>query len=617
MIISRRLTLFLVIISFFTIASNAQSPGGVSTGLVLWNKANAGVSVSGSNVTAWSDQTAGNTFTITGTPVLQSNMINYNPDILFNGSSRLTGNTSITNITEAYAVAKIVNGTGISTSGAVIGNTAAAGYNYFFHTEGGFLYTSGGTGTYSSTNLFGNNVPYCIMDADHSETPAASSQIKINGLAQTNIAGGDPIVFSAVPTIGSRTTEDILNGSEIAEVIIYNQSTAGTSRTKVLSYLALKYGITLGNVSNLVNYTSSNGTVFWTGSSTYQNDVFGIGTDNGSALTQTVSNSTNNGSGNGGGQSGKGNIILTTLSALTNQQFLMIGDDAGTLTEQTSNVPAAATGSTRLKRNWLSQNTGSAGTVNLSFDMTGLTLTGGSTASKYRLMVNSNTDASFATGTATYYTPSSIAGNLINFTGISLPNNTVFTIITNASPITLAADWLSFTATKQGNDALLKWSTTNEANVGYYEAEQSPDGSNFLPVGKLAPVNSVLINNYSLQVPLPANGISYFRIKRVDMDGRSFYSTIQKIETVASFSVSIQPNLVTDNMLNVYISSPTEVQATIYILGMDGRVLLQQGIAVPDGETIKVIDITRLAPGSYITKVLVNNNWVTCKFIKQ
>lgn len=617
MIISRRLILFLVIISFSIIISNAQSPGGVSTGLVLWNKANAGISTSGSNVTAWADQTAVNTFTVTGTPVLQTNIINHNPDILFNGSCRFTGNTSITNTTEAYAVAKIVNGSGTSTSGGVIGNTAAVGGNYFFHTEGGFLYTAGGGSNYSSTNLFGNNIPYCIMDADHSETPAASSQIKINGLAQTNNAGGLPLTYSAVPTIGSRTTEDILNGSEIAEVIIYNQSTAGTNRTKILSYLALKYGMTLGNSSNLINYTSSNGTVFWTGNSSYQNNVFGIGTDNGSALTQTVSNSMNTGSGNGTGQSGKGNIILTTLSALTNQQFLMIGDDAGTLTEETSNVPAAASGSTRLKRNWLSQNTASVGTVNLSFDMTGLTLTGGSTAAKYRLVVNSNTDASFATGTATFYSPSSIAGNLINFTGISLPNNKVFTIITNVVPATLAADWLGFTATKQGNTAILNWSTTNEVNVGYYEAEQSSDGSNYFPVGKEAPMNNVFINNYSLQVPLLTNGTNYFRIKRVDVDGRSSYSTIQRIETIAGFSISIQPNPVTNNMLNIHISSPTSGQAAISIIGMDGRVLLQQCIAVPNGVTIAGVDITKLAPGSYITKVLVNSNCVTGRFIKQ
>ena len=453
------------------------------------------------------------------------------------------------------------------------------------------------------------------MNADHSETPAASSKIKINGVAQTNNASGDPVVYSAIPLIGARTGEYLLSGGEIAEAILYNQSQAGTNRSKIISYLALKYGITLGNTSNLVNYTSSGGTVYWTGNSTYQNDVFGIGTDNGAGLVQAESNSMNNGSGNGTGQSGKGNLILSS-SSLTDQQFLMIGDDAGALTEETTNLPTGTIGSKRVVRNWLVQNTGSVGAVNLSFDMTGLTLSGGTTAANYRLLENSNTDATFATGTPTHYFPSSITGNLINFSSINLQNNTVFTLVTLAAGATLPAIWVSFTATKQGNGALLSWTTSDEINVAYYEVEQSADGISYSSIGRVA-ADNMASNNYSFQVNTLTNGSNFFRIKRVDLDGVSDYSSVKEIKNSLPFFVSIQPNPVMSGLLNVHISSPMQGQADMSIFSMDGRLLIHKAMTIQDGLTIVGLDISRLAAGTYITRVLTGSNLVTEKFIKQ
>ena len=144
----------LLLVLLCTNKLTAQSPGGVSSGLKLWLKTNTGVTTSGSNVTGWTDQSATNTFTVTGTPQLTSSGLNFNPIITFNGSSYFTGNTSIANSTEAFAVASIQNVSGVSGSGAVLGNTATVSGNYFFHTETGILYY-GNSGAYSGTNAIG------------------------------------------------------------------------------------------------------------------------------------------------------------------------------------------------------------------------------------------------------------------------------------------------------------------------------------------------------------------------------------------------------------------------------------------------------------------------------
>jgi hypothetical protein len=80
-------TLNLFLISFLLLCTaTAQIPSGS----VLWLKADAGVTTSGSNVTAWADQSGnGNNVsqaTAANQPTLETNFFGTNPGILFNGT---------------------------------------------------------------------------------------------------------------------------------------------------------------------------------------------------------------------------------------------------------------------------------------------------------------------------------------------------------------------------------------------------------------------------------------------------------------------------------------------------------------------------------------------------
>ena len=64
------------------------SPTDIS-GLSLWLKADAGVTLSGSNVTAWADQSGnGRTVTVSNSPVFSASSINSKPTVDFNGSTQ-------------------------------------------------------------------------------------------------------------------------------------------------------------------------------------------------------------------------------------------------------------------------------------------------------------------------------------------------------------------------------------------------------------------------------------------------------------------------------------------------------------------------------------------------
>jgi Secretion system C-terminal sorting domain len=430
----RRSLLATLLLATFTSTCFAQSPGGVSTGLLMWTKANNGVSTTGSTVTGWTDQTGTNTFTVTGSPQFSSTTINFNPCITYDGASRFTGNTSLTNVTEAFTVGKIVNTSGVSGSGTMIGTVGDANYGYYFHTESGTLYGSGSAaGVYYGTSALGNNISWSVMNGDLSETPAASQQMKVNGIAYANTASGDPAIYSGKPVLGARNTENLLNGSQVAEVVMYNASQAGTNRSKINAYLGLKYGITLGTTSSTYSYLASSGTTFWTGNSTYQHNVNGIGKDNSSGLEQQITTSqdatadltTLSTDNNFTGASGTHTSVPNDLS------YLVMGNNGSSATAtQTTNIPAGFCG-TRLTRSWLIQKTGTPGSASLQVNI-GTTLGASLSAADIVLLIDEDGDGNYSTGTQLQVTASSFSGGLAVFSGVSFDSDNsgtdVFTI---------------------------------------------------------------------------------------------------------------------------------------------------------------------------------------------
>ncbi|WP_419211216.1 LamG-like jellyroll fold domain-containing protein [Maribacter sp. X9] len=359
---------------YFTLAKFQEAPGGLSNDLTLWLKADADVTSSGVDITDWQDQTDINDFSVVGAPDLKETGLNYNPTVLFDGSSRFEGNTILNNTTEVFAVAKLSNPGNNTSSGAVLGNPTVQGEDYFFHTESNKLYIAGTGGEYAGTNALGTDIPFGILNADLSETPSADQRIKVDGLPYTNTVGGDPVPFNRVPVIGARDTENLLAGSEIAEVIVYDASKAtGTERQQVLSYLALKYGITLDQ-SIAQNYLASDGSVIWDGTANvnYKTDIFGIGRDDASGLNQKISKAINS------------EAILTialdanftasntdaarTTAHANDKQFLVVSNNGDATTLQTTEMDISIGLNTRIAREWKVDATNFTQNISMKFE---------------------------------------------------------------------------------------------------------------------------------------------------------------------------------------------------------------------------------------------------------
>lgn|GEM_PF-1692057 len=437
----------------------AQAPGGVTPQLKMWIRADqpGTITATAGKISAWrylNDATKSFTASGTDQPDWQTNGINFQSSARFSGEHIMNGpagvNAPIPAGDDDYSLFIVWKSSYTGDQGERLWMqwncvTQKNGFSLDTYYNGNFFY--GGQFEISPYNQ-GLKQPF---------TPGTwnISQLNLQNLATKDFEIIDqknltttPLLLSSNGT-SSNTARNILTNyqvlgakcdkndqgfhGDIAEVIIYDRPISGLERTKVFSYLALKYGVSLPGFNyQASDWNGTTGTIFWRSNATYNNDIFGIGRDEsatGSLLNLPQSNSLNTGSGNGAGQTGKGNVILS--ASLDNGDYLMTAHNGQALTQTTAGLPSALAGTKRLARKWLVQNTGDVDAMGLTFDINGLTLSGDLTNPlNFVIVVDLDGDGDFTTGRLRYFPANTITGSQVFFPNIFFPNGVVFTITT-------------------------------------------------------------------------------------------------------------------------------------------------------------------------------------------
>jgi hypothetical protein len=167
----------------------------------------------------------------------------------------------------------------------------------------------------------------------------------------------------------------------------------------------------------------------------------------------------------------------------------------------------------------------------------------------------------------------------------------------NSSIIVLPLTWVSFSASLQGQGALLQWRTASEQNTKEFIVQHSVSGNVWNELARLpAAGNSVAIADYEyLHSPLAA-GTHYYRVVQMDIDGKSSYSPVRIVTMSASgdlFQVLKNPSSGNSIRLNLHRS------AILSVYSSEGK-LLWQGTAASGNVMLSV-------PGSGIYIVKAGN----------
>ncbi len=641
---------------FFTIGTGITicGPGGVNTNIALWLKANAEVfsdagttpAVDGNDVQQWNDQGTANLnaseVDLAGLtpiePTFQTNELNFNPviDITFPGSNNAsylrTGAPSAGTVNDDFTLISVFRtGQAAGTaddqvnSPALISTRSGSGLDHAMGMENGTIWVNADSDDAfeaETSGTFNDSSPHIATSTRDQSTGDlaiyldAASAASATGITTslTNADGGFGIGNHFSPD------QEAHFAGDIAETIVFNQTLTSDERNRIESYLAIKYGITLNGADDGTtgsvderDYRSGDGGDIWDYSdkTAYSNGIFGIGRDDLSCLNQTQSKSENS------------DAIVTINNAGgfgVDDSWLVSGND-GAAIEATRNPERPATINSRLNREWQVQETGTVGSVELTFDLSSVTGTesGSNNLTQTRLMVDD--DGDFSNGGTTLISPSATNGGSktvtfnVNFTDGQY--YTLGSIESDALPITL----ISFEANVYKEDQVkLDWVTAAEVNNAFYAIERSSDGVNFETIANLDGAgNSSDLLYYSFVDANPINGTSFYRLKQTDYSGEFDFSEMRSVKVERHFEAtfSAYPNpVVQGDKLKISYTVENDQAIRLTILDTRGQVILNENREIRTTQAAFEIATDRMSKGLNLIRILdQNNKAITLKVI--
>jgi hypothetical protein len=139
-------------------------------------------------------------------------------------------------------------------------------------------------------------------------------------------------------------------------------------------------------------------------------------------------------------------------------------------------------------------------------------------------------------------------------------------------PVTLT----SFQAALISSAVQLQWTTSQEVNAQQFVIEKSSNGVYFTNIGKTAATgNSNAFQNYLFTDANPFDGVNYYRLKTIDINGSFSYSKIVTV-SYSKKEFSVYPNPVFDEAT---IQHPVSSNALVIISDLQGKRLKSINIA--------------------------------------
>ncbi len=400
----------------------------------------------------------------------------------------------------------------------------------------------------------------------------------------------------------------------IAEIAVFNTGLSVANNNKVMSYLAVKYAITMG-----INYLNSAGTTIYTTAGTYVNNIIGITRDDGSGLIQKQSRNYDD----------TVRIYVSTLAASNSANAGVFVDDLSHVITGADNGKMCAYGSTsveipagygivsRLDREWKVTNTNFNGTFSMDFKLNSCAIPGSVNVADLRLLIDD--DGNFAAGTNTAVASGSggitisYSNPVITVSGISTAliasNSTQFiTIGTVSGNSPLPVELINFSGEAKDAYVDLNWSTATEKNSSHFEVERSVDAASFTKIAsvnsKAANGNSQSVLKYSASDNSPITNITYYRLKEVDKDNASVYSGIISVNYIKAKNVKfvVYPNPNKGEFTADISGIENNHEVTISLKDEKGDIVYNSNFFIEDAVSSKfqIVPANKLANGVYI-----------------
>ncbi len=171
----------------------------------------------------------------------------------------------------------------------------------------------------------------------------------------------------------------------------------------------------------------------------------------------------------------------------------------------------------------------------------------------------------------------------------------------------LSVQLLDFNAVLRVDKVYLDWSTQSEKNNDYFTLEKSQDGYTFFPLMQVKGyVNSQTLKVYQEIDNHPNFGVTYYRLKQTDTDGKISYSQIRTVIYNLS-GISVFPNPAIDNHFQIEFNSEVNENVDVLIYNNLGQLIFQSSFAALKGINNHSIQLNHAAKGLYQLHIIGDN----------
>lgn len=197
---------------------------------------------------------------------------------------------------------------------------------------------------------------------------------------------------------------------------------------------------------------------------------------------------------------------------------------------------------------------------------------------------------------------------------------TIFKFTNTLLPIEL----ISFNARGSDGKVLTSWVTASETNNDYFTVERSKNGTNFESFAIVKGAgNSSRKLNYSATDERAYNGISYYRLKQTDFDGKYSYSNIVPVDftTESKVEFSVYPNPVKLSDYDKYALSLSglrrESPVLVVLYDLMGKEFYSKVLMTSDGGQAELLieSSEPLPRGVYLIRASGNDRLLSKKVV--
>ena len=184
----------------------------------------------------------------------------------------------------------------------------------------------------------------------------------------------------------------------------------------------------------------------------------------------------------------------------------------------------------------------------------------------------------------------------------------------------LPVEMLSFNSILFNSEtARLNWATASEINDDHFDIERSEDGKIFTKTGEVKGNGTTnIISNYEYfdNFGIVSSPILYYRLRQIDFNGDFKYSEIRKLKLSGQdHNLKVWYNGNSDKT-EAIVYYEKETHASLRMIDIQGKLIAEQEVTFPVGESHLQLDMLGLAQGVYSISIADENKMEVKRVMK-